>query len=408
MDYIPVLLRCTVLRQFRKIAETDHCAVSIAPVSSERCYVLLEKNYESYAAAAAAASDADGLPVYSNRRFKVATAAYESEAEAKAALVSGTELLKAGNNTSLITSGDKAIFLFDSANISLALKPIGVNGEGEARLRDDIYRGGIELLRTSSGAYTVINYVGIEDYVKGVLPYEVGGNWPLDSLKAQAACARTYAINNVNAYIDDGFDVRADTYSQVYHGVSGTTESTNTAADETAGKFVRYEGVICRVYYMSSDGGATESGANVFGERREYLTGVEDSYELAEDYYNKSWSETKSEAALLSRLNRFGYELSDIESITPVLSESGNVIAIEFASSGGETVTVDKTDCYMVPGLNSIRFNVEKLDAAFKFSGSGWGHNCGMSQWGAYSMAANFGFDCNAIIDFYFSGAYIG
>lgn len=395
-------------RQFRKIAETDHCAVSIAPVSSERCYVLLEKNFESYAAAAAAASDADGLPVYSNRRFKVATAAYESEAEAKAALVSGTELLKAGNNTSLITSGDKAIFLFDSANISLALKPIGVNGEGEARLRDDIYRGGIELLRTSSGAYTVINYVGIEDYVKGVLPYEVGGNWPLDSLKAQAACARTYAINNVNAYIDDGFDVRADTYSQVYHGVSGTTESTNIAADETAGKFVRYEGVICRVYYMSSDGGATESGANVFGERREYLTGVEDSYELAEDYYNKSWSETKSEAALLSRLNRFGYELSDIESITPVLSESGNVIAIEFASSGGETVTVDKTDCYMVPGLNSIRFNVEKLDAAFKFSGSGWGHNCGMSQWGAYSMAANFGFDCNAIIDFYFSGAYIG
>ena len=322
--------------------------------------------------------------------------------------MSGTELLKAGNNTSLITSGDKAIFLFDSANISLALKPIGVNGEGEARLRDDIYRGGIELLRTSSGAYTVINYVGIEDYVKGVLPYEVGGNWPLDSLKAQAACARTYAINNVNAYIDDGFDVRADTYSQVYHGVSGTTESTNIAADETAGKFVRYEGVICRVYYMSSDGGATESGANVFGERREYLTGVEDSYELAEDYYNKSWSETKSEAALLSRLNRFGYELSDIESITPVLSESGNVIAIEFASSGGETVTVDKTDCYMVPGLNSIRFNVEKLDAAFKFSGSGWGHNCGMSQWGAYSMAANFGFDCNAIIDFYFSGAYIG
>ena len=110
----------------------------------------------------------------------------------------------------------------------------------------------------------------------------------------------------------------------------------------------------------------------------------------------------------MSRLNRFGYELSDIESITPVLSESGNVIAIEFASSGGETVTVDKTDCYMVPGLNSIRFNVEKLDAAFKFSGSGWGHNCGMSQWGAYSMAANFGFDCNAIIDFYFSGAYIG
>lgn len=395
-------------RQFRKIGTSDLDSISIVPAPAKRCYVLQSKNYESYSAAVEAAAAIGGVPAYSDRRFKVAIAEYESESLAKSALSADTELLCADTKTSLITDGDNSVFLFSSSNISLAVRPINQNGVGEAMLGQDIYRGGFEFKRSSENRFTIINYVGIEDYVKGVLPYEVGGNWPLDSLKAQAACARTYAINNINAYIDDGFDVRADTYSQVYHGVSGTTESTDVAADATAGKFVRYEGAICRVYYMSSDGGATESGANVFGERREYLAGVEDSYELAEDYYNKEWSETKSEAALLARLSRYGYELSDIEQITPTLSENGNVIALEYASKSGETVTVYKTDCYMVPGLNSMRYSVEKLDGAFRFFGNGWGHNCGMSQWGAYSMAANYGSTCDQIIDFYFSGAYIG
>ncbi len=395
-------------RQFRKIATVGSSDISIA--KDTKWHILYDESYDSFASAASAAASLGACPAYIDGTFKVVYGDFDTEGEARAALKSGATVLSGGISVT-DTEGENAIFLFKSDRIHFAAMPISDTGAAQAELNGYIYRGGFELLPNDRDRLTVINYVGIEDYVKGVLPYEVGGNWPSASLMAQAVCARTYAINNINTYIEDGFDVRSDTYSQVYYGVSGTTENTNVAADQTAGKFVRYDGAICRVYYMSSSGGATESGANVFGERREYLSGVTDPYEGTEDFYNKTWSETKSEAALLSRLSRYGYELSDIADIKASYSETGNVIALEFISANGTSVTVRLTECYMVPGLNSIRYTVsvsEDDEDQFVFSGNGWGHNCGMSQWGAYSLAKNYDFSCDEIIDFYFSGAYIG
>lgn len=386
-------------RQFRKICTLDCGNISVK--ADDTWHVLYAKGYDSAAEATAAAKTLGGIATYVDGQFKVAVGCFESEADAEAIASSDGEAFKADVAINE-TDADNVLFLFKSGRIDAALLPEGDN----AKLGDYIYSGGFEFLLNDS-RLTVINYVDLEDYVKGVLPYEVGGNWPSDSLKAQAVCARTYAINNINAYIDDGFDVRADTYSQVYRGLSGTTVNTDIAADDTSGCFVRYEGAICRVYYMSSSGGATESGANVFGERREYLSGVTDPYEGDEDFYNKSWKETKSEQTLLSRLRRYGYELSDIVEVTPEYSDTGNVISLVFRDSKGNTATVRQTNCYMVPGLNSMRYSVTENNGAFEFFGEGWGHNCGMSQWGAYSMAKNYGFTCDEIIAFYFSGAYI-
>lgn len=386
-------------RQFRKICTVNCSSVTIKPDSM--WHLLYADNYDSYSSASAAASTLGGYPAYVDGRFKVVSGSFDTESNAKARQGSNTEVFK--SDICVIESKSEVpLFFFKSDRIELAVQP-----KGSTKLLDYIYSGGFEFVQ-SSGKLTVINYVDLENYVKGVLPYEVGGNWPSDSLKAQAVCARTYAINNINAYIDDGFDVRADTYSQVYRGLSGTTENTNIATDETSGMFVRYEGAICRVYYMSASGGATESGANVFGERREYLTGVTDPYEQSENYYNKTWSDTKSKAYLLQKLKRNGYELSDIEQLVPTYSETGNVIALIFTDSKGNTAKIRLTDCYMIPGLNSMRYTVTEKGDSYEFNGGGWGHNCGMSQWGAYSMAQNYGLNCDDIIEFYFSGAYIG
>lgn len=386
-------------RQFRRICSFDCGNISVK--ADDTWHVLYAERYDSAAEATAAAKTLGGVPTYVDGQFKVALGSFDSEDTAAAIASSDGEVFKAQIALNEADS-ETVLFLFKSGRIEPALLPEGDN----TKLGDYLYTGGFEFL-LNDDRLTVVNYVDLEDYVKGVLPYEVGGNWPSDSLKAQAVCARTYALNNINAYIDDGFDVRADTYSQVYRGLSGTTANTDIATDDTAGCFVRYEGAICRVYYMSSSGGATESGANVFGERREYLSGVTDPYEGDEDYYNKTWKETKNAQALLSRLKRYGYELSDIAEITPEYSETGNVISLEFRDSEGKTVTVRQTNCYMVPGLNSMRYSVSEKNGAFEFSGEGWGHNCGMSQWGAYSMAKNYGFTCDEIIAFYFSGAYI-
>lgn len=89
----------------------------------------------------------------------------------------------------------------------------------------------------------------------------------------------------------------------------------------------------------------------------------------------------------------------------------GNVIELEIKDMSGNAVNISGEDCFRKMGLNSLHYSVSKQtvddETMFVFEGGGWGHNCGMSQWGAYSMAYNYGADCNKIIDFYFNGAYI-
>ena len=95
------------------------------------------------------------------------------------------------------------------------------------------YRGGFEYTCSGSGLQ-VVNVVDLEDYVKGVVPHEMNGNWPLEALKAQAVCARTFACRSAK-HASYGFDVCATIDCQVYNGVSTSTALSDRAVDETAG-----------------------------------------------------------------------------------------------------------------------------------------------------------------------------
>ena len=86
----------------------------------------------------------------------------------------------------------------------------------------------------------------------------------MEALKAQAVCARTYAVYNQNAYEAYCFDLTDNTESQVYRGTTWATERTDAAVDATRGELVRYEGEVCEIYYFAADGGATEDGRYVF------------------------------------------------------------------------------------------------------------------------------------------------
>ena len=66
-----------------------------------------------------------------------------------------------------------------------------------------------------------------------------------------------------------------------------------------------------------------------------------------------------------------------------------------------------KLECYFGKYEFTAPYLLTQSDCEFEFYGSGWGHNCGMSQWGANAMASVYGYDCEDIIRFYFSGAYI-
>ena len=415
-------------RQFHELGKTEVTALSMRGDNGFTLpdgmvvgpwHMVLNKQFKDFDSAKEFASALwGGFPGYIDGEYKVLVGAYADEAKTLTAIKSRSLDAKpfTGSKYSILaaeTDTSELQFLLDvGEGTNLAVRPVSSSEKAETWFAGNAYHGDFQYVRTGS-SLTVINYVDLEDYVMGVLPYEMHGDWPQEALKAQGTCARTYAMNNINAYIDRGFDVRNDTYSQVYRGVTGTTESTNMAAAATAGEYVRYRGSVCKVYYMSSDGGATDSSANVFSQKRAYLSGVKDDNEKNIEYYNKSWKTELYDANVLYRLALSDYELDDIANIKATKSDMGNVIQLVFNDTNGKTVTLLGEDCFRIMGFNSLRYNVtsyenEQGERIWVFKGNGWGHNCGMSQWGAYAMALNKNASSKEIIDFYFSGAYLG
>lgn len=278
--------------------------------------------------------------------------------------------------------------------------------DGLIKYKDNFFQGGFECILNDE-KLTVINYVGLEDYIKGVIPYEMSSYWPFEALRAQSVCARTYAVYNLGEYADYGFDLTDDTRSQVYRGTLDADSITDDAVDSTAGQLVRYKGEVCDIYYFSADGGATEDGISVFSVDKPYLAGKTDPFEAAVAHSFETWSVELSGVDIAKRLRDAGYEIGRVTDIYPVLSKSGNVIALHFYDKDDNCVTIEGRRCYTILGLHNCRFEIVHSTGNFTFNGSGWGHNCGMSQWGAYAMAEIYGYNYDDIIRFYFTGAYV-
>ena len=300
-----------------------------------------------------------------------------------------------GNFRTLLSSGQRPHVAVEAVN-------------GETYYSDIRYRGGFECRMTPNYRITVINCVDLENYVKGVIPYEMGSGWPLEALKAQAVCARTYAVYNQNQFEEFGFDITDDTESQVYRGTVAANDHTDEAVNATRGKLVRYKGEVCQIYYSAADGGATEDGRYVFGADHPYLLGKRDPFEDSEYFSYRHWTSTYNGVEIARALSKKGYRMNEIESMDPIYSAQGNVIAIRYTSISGEQMRLDGRESYAILFLPSARFTLEKKSGgAFVFSGTGLGHNCGMSQWGARAMDENYGYTYDEIIRFYFTGAYV-
>jgi len=145
------------------------------------------------------------------------------------------------------------------------------------RLDQSAYRGVLEARVTRSGNLQMINEVELEEYLRGVVPNEMGpGVYPeLQALKAQAVAARTYIIANLGQFSDDGFDVCDSPSCQVYRGAGTEHPLTDQAVAETRDLILTYEGRPIDALYTSTCGGHTEDGVAVFADKKgPYLKGV--------------------------------------------------------------------------------------------------------------------------------------
>ncbi len=147
------------------------------------------------------------------------------------------------------------------------------NVNAPVRFNDKPYRGRIEVFANTRGALTVVNVIGLEDYVKGVVPNELSaGGYPLiEAHKAQAIAARTYALRNRGQFMSQGYDLLPTTRSQVYRGLTSENALSSRAVDETRGMVATYNGEPINALYTSTCGGRTEDAANIFNDAVPYL-----------------------------------------------------------------------------------------------------------------------------------------
>lgn len=122
-------------------------------------------------------------------------------------------------------------------------------------------------------------HIGMEEYLLGVVPYEMNDGFPLEALKAQAVAARTYAARNRDTASDH--DVVDNTNDQVYRGLDAQHKNAHRAVQETAGVYAYSGDRYAQCYYTASNGGQTESAFNAWGrERVSYLPITDDPYDL--------------------------------------------------------------------------------------------------------------------------------
>ena len=217
---------------------------------------------------------------------------------------------------------------------------------------DKSYRGDLRVAKTGR-KLQLVNVVGLESYLLGVVPGEMPKDWPLEALKAQAVAARTYAIAHLVKA--KGFDLHADWRSQVYYGVASEAPGPSRAVSETRGEIVTYGGEPAQTFYFSSSGGRTISSLDAFGTDVPYLVSVDDEWDAVSP--NFRWPAQRLTGRQLAK--RFGLS-GAVTDVAYVPGAPGRPAAIRLETWEGST-DVRLSDVRTRLGLKSTGFRLGVL-----------------------------------------------
>jgi stage II sporulation protein D len=296
------------------------------------------------------------------------------------------------------------------------------------------YRGELAVVATDTGLL-VINRVPLEEYLRGVVPVEMGPRTEREraALEAQAVASRTFALRRRNASTAAGaYDLVATILAQAYGGVSSENDLASEAVAVTAGMILEYEGRPIEAVYSSTCGGSTASASEVWRSSDvPYLRAVSDRIPGSDDYYCSSsprfsWRRDFDVAALAATITKHlpGYAAVPAGGIGTV-----RAVAVEESTPSGRvgqlSVTTD-AGVYHVRG-NDVRYVLRDANGGILPStyfslkgrrtaagalsgvtveGRGNGHGIGMCQWGAIGRARA-GQGVRQILAVYYPGAIL-
>lgn len=329
-----------------------------------------------------------------------------------------------------------------------------------------LYRGEFRIiaLPNSHNKFNLVNCLDVEYYLKGVVPCEMPVHFGLEALKAQAVAARVYSLTP-RTKISRNYDVVDSVASQVYHGFNRESDIANRAIDETHGLVALYDDNMIVAVFCSTAGGYTECYSETFSDPdsqqfpskgKPYLIAKPDlpeikpldneedaykfystkplSYDVHSPLYRwtRSWTKTELQNVLKNNLvvqSKSGFvepklhkaeDFGELQEIRVTQrGDSGKIVFMEIETDK-KIYTVSKElvirrlftkDGKALPSANVV-FRYEK-DEKGKWNeiiayGGGFGHGCGMSQFGAMYMAKDCKMSFETILKHYYNGICIG
>lgn len=406
----------------------------------------------------------DSFPAYENG-WEIWTGPFSSDEEAedfisKYKKIKGKKLrvIQPNNQRVRLTDNQGNIILvYNSLQKDFSIRPFyDKDGNEIINANGKRYRGSIVLKRYDDSDMTIINYLNLQEYLYGVLPKEMNGEWPLEALKAQAVAARNYAVANIGKHSNHGFDLCAGIDCQVYGGYDVEKPRTNRAVDETDGKVLVYDNKIISTFFHANSGGHTEDSENIWSISIPYIRGVKDDFSL--DAPHSSWTKAYTKKDIKEILDNNDMNIGDVYDVIPLeFSENGRVLLLKIEGSlddvlfkkeetrkvfgyyniksmwfnvnagadvyiksmGKENLTRQALDrTYIIKGNGFVKIPSGKERIIYNgtsyktlagssdkvtFNGKGWGHGLGMSQWGAKKMA-EIGYSYEEILKHYYRG----
>ncbi|UCF86652.1 MAG: SpoIID/LytB domain-containing protein, partial [Nitrospiraceae bacterium] len=256
-----------------------------------------------------------------------------------------------------------------------------------------------EVRRDNLGLHFIIT-LPLERYTAGVIAAEIGEDWAMEALKAQAVISRTYALyQKIHAGRED-YHITSSILHQVYRGDTDD-DRIQRAVVETGGEVLTFKGELIKSFYHATCTGNTELPGEVWGESYPYLQSVPCRGENAPyEQWQRKFQRSEIEKALGLKGIRDMY----ISSYTATGRVDQLTVVTGAAVEEVKAVALRRLLGYKA--LPSTDFSINSENGEVIFAGGGYGHGVGLSQWGSLALAHE-GKTYREILSHYYPGTVL-
>ncbi len=316
--------------------------------------------------------------------------------------------------------------------------PIYIYAQEEIKINGVNFGKNFYLIKDSYGTWTLVQKIEFDDYLAGVLPYEIGSSSPLEALKAQAVIARTWGIFNSDRFNMDKYHLCISTQCQVYKPSKIKNKKVQKAIEATSNLILTYRNQPINAFYHGSNGGVSATAGESWQiQDYSYFKSIIDGskslnkiFKLPitsesdlnnfldfdkEQFYGSNhslfrWKKKISsleikEKLIKNKLIKINENVLDLNSIER--GYSGRVTKLEIQTNKvDKSIVLVKDDIRRILNfIPSNLFTINKLsDDLWLLRGGGFGHGVGLSQSGAIEMA-KLGFSYEQILNHYYRDA---